>query len=133
MRAIACTRYGPPEVLEAVQLALALGNDINAVDNNGETAMHSAAYKNLPRVVKLLASKGARIDLWNQANKFGWTPLSIAAGYRHGNFKPSTETVAAIRDVMLAAGVTPPAVIEANMVQVYADKSQVLKTLRLWW
>ena len=29
--------------------------DINAVDNNGETAMHAAAYKNLPEVVKFLA------------------------------------------------------------------------------
>ena len=37
------------EVLEAVQLALDLGNDIDAVDAKGETAMHGAAYKNLPR------------------------------------------------------------------------------------
>ena len=48
------------EVLEAVQVALDLGADINAVDNNGETAMHAAAYKNLPKVVKFLAAKGAR-------------------------------------------------------------------------
>src|SRR5216110_1604704 len=34
-----------PEVLEAVELALALGADINAVDDNGETAVHGAAYK----------------------------------------------------------------------------------------
>ena len=54
------------EVLEAVQAALDLGADINAVDNNGETAMHAAAYKNLPKVVKFLATKGARIDVWNQ-------------------------------------------------------------------
>src|SRR6185436_19575149 len=37
------------EVLEAVQAALDLVADINAVDNNGETAMHAAAYKNLPK------------------------------------------------------------------------------------
>ena len=48
------------EVVEAVQVALELGNDINAVDNNGETAMHGAAYKNLPAVVQLLAAKGAK-------------------------------------------------------------------------
>ena len=36
------------EVVEALQVALELGNDINAVDKNGETAMHGAAYKNLP-------------------------------------------------------------------------------------
>ena len=33
-----------PEVIEALQLLLNLGLDINAVDNNGETAMHGAAY-----------------------------------------------------------------------------------------
>lgn len=107
------------EVLEAVQVALDLGADINAVDNNGETAMHSAAYKNLPKVVKFLAAKGARIDLWNRDDKFGWTPLAIAVGYRFGNFKPSPETEAAIREVMIAAGVTPPKTIVAKTQQVY--------------
>ena len=107
------------EVLEAVQLALDLGNDINAVDNNGETAMHAAAYKNLPQVVKFLAAKGARIALWNEPNKFGWTPLAIAVGYRFGNFKPSPETEAAVREVMIAAGVTPPKTVVAKTQQIY--------------
>ncbi|HET7221474.1 MAG TPA: ankyrin repeat domain-containing protein [Vicinamibacterales bacterium] len=107
------------EVLEAVQVALSLGADINAVDSNGETAMHAAAYKNLPLVVKFLASKGAKIDLWNQPNKFGWTPLAIAVGYRFGNFKPSADTEAAVRAVMIAAGVTPPAKVVAKTQQIY--------------
>jgi ankyrin repeat protein len=92
------------EVLEAVQLALELGNDINAVDKNGETAMHGAAYKNLPSVVEFLASKGANPSLWNQKNKQGWTPLTIAEGYRFGNYKPSPVTIAAFHRVMTAAG-----------------------------
>jgi len=107
------------EVLEAVQAALDLGADINAVDNNGETAMHAAAYKNLPGVVKFLTTKGARIDVWNRNDKFGWTPLAIAVGYRFGNFKPSPETEAAIREVMIAAGVTPPKTIVAKTQQIY--------------
>jgi uncharacterized protein len=107
------------EVLEAVQVALDLGADINAVDKNGETAMHGAAYKNLPKVVKFLASKGAKVDVWNQKNKFGWTPLAIAVGYRFGNFKPSPDTEAAIREVMIAAGVTPPAAVDAKTQQIY--------------
>jgi uncharacterized protein len=102
------------EVLEAVQVALELGNDINAVDNNGETAMHGAAYKNLPEVVQFLADKGARIDVWNQKNKHGWTPLTIAEGHRFGNYKPSPVTVAAFHRVMAAAGVTPIAPKPAN-------------------
>jgi ankyrin repeat protein len=107
------------EVLDAVQVALDLGADINAVDKNGETAMHAAAYKNLPKVVKFLAAKGARIDVWNKDDRFGWTPLAIAVGYRFGNFKPSPDTEAAIREVMIAAGVTPPKTIVAKTQQIY--------------
>ena len=107
------------EVLEAVQVLLDLGADINAVDNNGETAMHSAAYKNLPQVVKFLATHGAKIDVWNRNDKFGWTPLAIAVGYRFGNFKPSPETETAIREVMIAAGVTPPKTVVAKTQQIY--------------
>ena len=107
------------EVLEALQVALDLGADINASDNNGETVMHAAAYKNLPRVVKFLASKGAKIDVWNREDKFGWTPLAIAVGYRFGNFKPSPDTEAAVREVMIAAGVTPPKTIAAKTQQIY--------------
>ena len=107
------------ETLEAVQVALELGADINAVDKNGETAMHAAAYKNLPKVVKFLAAKGAKIAVWNREDKFGWTPLAIAVGYRFGNFKPSAETEAAVREVMIAAGVTPPKTIVAKTQQIY--------------
>ncbi len=95
------------EAMEAVKLALELGGDVNAIDDNGETAMHGAAYKSFPRVVQLLADKGARIEVWNRKDKYGWTPLSIAEGHRPGNFKPSPETIAALHRVMLAAGISP--------------------------
>ena len=107
------------ETLEAVQAALDLGADINAIDKNGETAMHAAAYKNLPKVVKFLAAKGAKIAVWNKDDRFGWTPLAIAVGYRFGNFKPSPETEAAVREVMIAAGVTPPKTVVAKTQQIY--------------
>ncbi|WP_165252998.1 ankyrin repeat domain-containing protein [Paludisphaera soli] len=94
------------EALEAVQLALGWGNDVNAVDEDGETAMHGAAYKNFPKVVALLAERGARVDVWNRRNRHGWTPLSIAEGHRPGNFKPSPETVAALRRLLTSDG--PP-------------------------
>ncbi len=97
-----------PEVLEAVELLLKLGADVNAVDANGETAMHGAALKNLPKVVQFLAEHGAKIEVWNRKNKYGWTPLLLAEGHRPGNFKPSAETIEAIHRVMTAAGVTLP-------------------------
>jgi ankyrin repeat protein len=96
------------EAVEAVEYLLSLGADINAVSSNGDTAMHGAAFANFPKVVKLLDAKGAKIEVWNQKNKRGWTPLMIAEGHRFGNFKPSFETIAAIKEVMIARGVTPP-------------------------
>ena len=90
-----------PEVLEAVAAAIDLGNDLNAVDKNGETAMHGAAYKHVPSVVTFLASKGARLDVWNQPNKRGFTPLKIAEGIQRGmNIVSSAPTAAAIREAM---------------------------------
>jgi len=97
-----------PEVLEAANLLLKLGADINAVDANGETAMHGAALKNLPKVVQFLVDNGAKVEVWNRKDRFGSTPLMFAQGYRPGNFKPSFETVDAIQRVMLAAGVALP-------------------------
>lgn len=97
-----------PEVLEAAELLLKLGADINAVDANGETAMHAAAYKNLPRVVQFLADHGARIDVWNRKNKYGWTPSMIAEGHRPGNFKPSAETIEAFQRLLTGRGEIPP-------------------------
>ena len=97
------------EVLESVKLLLKLGADVNTVDKNGETAMHGAAYRNHPKVVALLADKGAKIAVWNKANKAGLTPFVIAEGHRPGlNFRPSPDTVAALHRVLLAAGVAPP-------------------------
>jgi ankyrin repeat protein len=84
------------EALEAVLLTLALGNDINAADADGETAMHGAAYKSFPKVVALLAARGAKAEIWDRPNRRGWTPLAIAQGHRPGNFRPSADTIAAI-------------------------------------
>ncbi|MBI3049710.1 MAG: ankyrin repeat domain-containing protein [Acidobacteria bacterium] len=90
-----------PEVLEAVKVALELGSDLNASDNNGETVMHGAAYKHVPSVVRYLAERGARIDIWNRPNKRGWTPLKIAEGVQRGmNIISSPPTAAAIRQVL---------------------------------
>ena len=95
------------EAVEAVSYLLSLGANIDAVADTGDTAMHGAAFANFPKVVKLLAARGAKIAVWNRKNKRGWTPLLIAEGHRYGNFKPSFETIAAIKEVMRAAGVAP--------------------------
>jgi ankyrin repeat protein len=96
------------EAVEAVRLLLNHGADINAVDDNGETAMHGAAYQSRSKLVELLAERRANINVWNQKNKAGWTPLMIAQGHRPRNFRPSPETIAAIEHAMQAAGVVAP-------------------------
>ena len=96
------------ECLAAVEYLVSLGANINTVDANGETAMHGAAYKNIPSMAKYLHELGADIRIWNTKNSLGRTPLLIAEGYRPGNFKPSFATVDAITAVMLANGVKPP-------------------------
>src|SRR6185295_9513308 len=98
-----------PEVLEAVNVALELGNDLNGVDKNGETAMHGAAYKHVPSVVHFLAEKGARLEVWNRQNEKGWTPLKIAEGIQRGmNVVSSPPTAAAIREAMASVSANNP-------------------------
>tara|TARA_Y100000994_G_scaffold247396_1_gene252688 strand:+ start:145 stop:1599 length:1455 start_codon:yes stop_codon:yes gene_type:complete len=89
------------EVLEAVKYALSLGEDINAVDVMGNTAMHGAAYKHLPSVVAYLNEQGAEISIWNQENEVGHTPLLIAEGIHRGmNIVSSSVTEVAIREIL---------------------------------
>ena len=91
------------ESIQAVSLLLEQGADINAVDDNGNSAMHGAAYSSWTKLVQYLADHGADVNAWNQKNKRGWTPLLIAEGHRPGNFRPSPETVAAVQRAMRAA------------------------------
>ena len=96
------------ECVAACEYLIGLGADVNVVDEKGQTAMHGTAYKSLPKVARLLAAKGAKIEAWNRKNDRGWTPLLIAQGFRPGNFKPSVPTIEAISEIMRANGVTPP-------------------------
>ena len=63
--------------LEAVHLAVELGADVNAADQDGETALHSAAYRGANAIIEFLVGKGARLD---PKDRYGQTPLSIAQG-----------------------------------------------------
>ena len=97
------------EVVQVMELLLDLGVDINAVDADGETAMHAAAYRDRAAPIKFLAANGARIEIWNRKNRHGSTPLALAAGYQGTRtIRPHPVAEQAIREVMVAAGLTPP-------------------------
>jgi ankyrin repeat protein len=70
------------EAFEAVKLCFELGNDVNVVDANGNTALHGAAHRGANQVVQFLVSKGARMDV---PNRLGWTPWIIADGVFYPN------------------------------------------------
>ena len=70
------------EALAAVELAWELGNDVNAIDVNGDTALHGAIHRGAENIVRFLVEKGAKIDA---TNEIGWTLLSIAQGVFYPN------------------------------------------------
>ena len=70
------------EALAAVELAWALGNDVNAVDGNGDTALHGAIHRGADGIVRFLHEKGADLDA---VNGTGWTALSVAQGVFYPN------------------------------------------------
>jgi ankyrin repeat protein len=63
--------------LSAAQLLLAAGVDVNAVNGNGQTALHGAAQSGWNSFVQLLADHGAAISA---KDHFGSTPLDVAEG-----------------------------------------------------
>jgi ankyrin repeat protein len=68
---------GPAALLEAVRLAHGLGNDVNAVNSMGLTAIHGAANRGANEIIEYLAANGARLDV---PDREGRTPLDWAAG-----------------------------------------------------
>ena len=94
------------EAIDAVNLLLDKGANINAVDNNGDTAMHGAAYNIYPQVVELLGKRGMDPKVWGKPNKFGRTPLFIAEGHNGRLPRPDAPTIAAVTKLMLAAGLS---------------------------
>ena len=67
----------PARWLEAVQLCLELGLDVNALNEMGLGAMHGAANRGSDDIIELLARRGARLDV---ADKHGRTPYNWAEG-----------------------------------------------------
>jgi ankyrin repeat protein len=68
---------GHAALLEAVQLAHSLGNDVNARNSMGVAAIHGAANRGANDVIEYLAANGARLDV---ADAQGRTPLDWAEG-----------------------------------------------------
>jgi ankyrin repeat protein len=67
--------------LEAVKIAIRLGADVRAANQDRETALHGAAVEGYTEIARLLVDNGA--DL-NAVNKRGETPLALTSAERLG-------------------------------------------------
>ena len=60
------SQNAPESFMAAVEYCLELGNDINAVDEDGFTALHGAASRGDSEIVQWLVDHGARVDIVNE-------------------------------------------------------------------
>lgn len=81
------------EVLEAVRMCVALGNDVNAKNVHGETALHGAAFRGVNIVVEYLVEQGAGLDA---RDRNGWIPWAIANGFSYTDFYKSQKHTATL-------------------------------------
>ncbi len=91
------------EQLEAVQICLQRGNDVNAKDIFGDTPLHGAAYRGATSIIEFLLKAGAKTDARDIR---GWTPLTVANGVQYDCFyKVQTEVAELLKKYMSAAGI----------------------------
>ena len=91
------------EVLEAVQICVEAGHDVDAANYRGETALHGAAFRGANNVVNYLVEQGAGLDARTED---GWSPLAIARGLSYSDFyKAQVHTAARLEELMVAAGI----------------------------
>ena len=79
------SRVTEEQSLRAVRLALELGADVNAANQDGDTALHGAARIKSPALVQFLVDHSAEV---NVSNRKGQTPLFVARHYFHPGSPP---------------------------------------------
>ena len=108
--------------VEAVEMLLDLGLDVNSANRDGRTPLMGAALKGRSEVVRLLVDKGARLDTRDRGSRDTDTSVSKIAGhtwqaldYADGLVRVGvqsavthTETAALLRRLMTERGLTVP-------------------------
>ena len=81
--------WSDKQSLEAVKMCLDLGIDPNIAEEDGRTALHSAAHKGRPEVIQLLVDRGANLEAHDKGSRDSvngallgktWVPLDWARG-----------------------------------------------------
>jgi ankyrin repeat protein len=92
------------EVLEAVKMCVALGNDVNAVNALGETALHGVGFRGINTVAEFLVEQGAKLDARDEN---GWIPWAIAHGFSYSDFyKAQKHTATLLAEYMAQRGMS---------------------------
>jgi ankyrin repeat protein len=113
--------HSTEQTLEAVRLLLDLGIDPNIQALTGRVALHGAAHKGATEVVKLLVSRGAKMNVrdWGNTDNRGspelaahtWLPIDYADGLVRVGVQsaiPHPETGRVLRELMKQAGLEYP-------------------------
>ena len=90
------------EAFENVKMLVEFGMDVNATNDDGDTALHGAAFRNYLPILEYLVEHGAKLDA---KNKIGWTPLMEARWTRRGLLTTRPEAEAFLRKQYEAQGV----------------------------
>ena len=90
------------EVLEAVRITVEGGNDVNARNYRGETALHGVGFRGVNIVLDYLVEQGADLAALTVD---GWSALAIARGLSYTDFyKAQLHTAARFEELMQARG-----------------------------
>jgi len=84
---------------EALKLCLEWGGDVNAVNDEGYTALHGASFRGANEVVEFLVDHGAKMDV---KSKEGRMPVNMAEGMHigPGGWVEHDDTVALFHKLM---------------------------------
>ena len=79
-------------VLAVLEQLVAWGHDVDAVNDNGQTALHGAVAAADPAVVQFLVDRGARLD---REDRIGRTPLVMAQEHTTDKYRTSQALIPA--------------------------------------